>query len=388
VLARPGHELSGRRHALMAARLDGGVPKEIGPIDSRVAFHDGKLLFVRDGTLLAQGFDIETLSLKGEPVPIVDGVYNYNSSGVAAFAVARNGTVVYRRPRNEASLVWFDRSGLQGSELAHVSLGRQPGSISPDGQRYATGVIDPKIGSSDLWMYDLARKTSARLSYGDADDTRPVWSPDGRSLFFRSDAADGGGPPDIYRVDFGSDKKHLVFQGPDMEEPSDVSPDGKHMLVERVHETSGIDIVAVSLTDGRGSEFVKTPFEDAHAQFSPDGKWVAHQSAVSGRAEVYLLRFPERGAAVRVSTEGGTNPRWRGDGRELFYLSGRQVMSVEIRNTGSAVEVGEPRFLFRSGTPVSDFDVLPDGTRFLLRGPEDRSPEVYLVLHALPAAKR
>jgi eukaryotic-like serine/threonine-protein kinase len=387
VIARPEKERSGRRHVLMAAKLDGGVPKEVGPIDSRVLFHDGRLLFVRDGTLMAQTFDVESMSLKGDPVRIVDGVYNYTSSGVAAFAVSRTGTVVYRRPRTESALVWYDRSGMQGSELARIVLGRQAGSISPDGQRYAIGVMDPKVGSQDLWVYDLARKTSARLTYGDSDDTRPVWSADGRSLFFRSDSADGGGPPDAYRLDLGIDKKQLVVQGPDVEEPSDVSPDGKHLLIERFNETTLNDIVIASLENGTVTDFVKTPFEEGHAQFSPDGKWVAHSSAVSGRAEVQLLRFPERGSPVRVSTEGGSMPRWRADGRELFYLSGRQIMSVEVRSSASSIEVSEPRFLFRSGTPVIDFDVMPDGSRFLVRGPEERSPEVYLVLNALPAAR-
>jgi eukaryotic-like serine/threonine-protein kinase len=387
VLAQPGKDQSGRRHILMAASLEGGTPKEVGPIDSRVLFHDGKLLFVRDGTLMAQTFDIGSMSLQGDPVPIVDGVYNYTSSGVAAFAISKTGTVIYRRPRTESSLVWYERSGMQGDELARIVLGRQPGSISHDGQQYATGVMDPKTGSQDLWIYDFARKTSTRLTYGDADDTRPVWSADARTLFFRSDSADGGGPPDVYRLDVVSGRREVVVQGADVEEPSDVSPDGKHLLIERFNEASGNDIMIASLESGAVTDFVRTPFQDDHAQFSPDGKWVAHSSAVSGRAEVQLLRFPERGSPVRVSTEGGTLPRWRSDGRELFYVSGRRIMSVEVRTVGSAIELGESRFLFRSATPVIDFDVLPDGSRFLLRGPEDKSPEVYLVLNALPAAR-
>jgi Tol biopolymer transport system component/tRNA A-37 threonylcarbamoyl transferase component Bud32 len=385
--ARPGQEQSTRRHVLMAATVKGGVPKEIGPMDSRVVFHDGKLLFVREGTLLAQTFDLETMSLQGDPVPIVEGVYNYNSSGVAAFAISRTGTVVYRRPRTESGLWWFDRGGMQGSELAHVVLGQHPGSISPDGKQYATGVVDTRIGSSDLWVFDFARQTPARLTYGGADDSRPVWSADGRSLFFRSDAADGGGPPDVYRLDLGTDKRHLVFHGPHVDEPSDVSRDGKHLLVERFSESGGMDILAVSLPDGKPSNFVTTPFNDANAKFSPDGKWVAYNSDVSGRTEVYLLRFPERGSPIRVSTASGGIPRWRGDGRELFYLAGRQIMSVEVRNTGAEIEVGAARFLFRSGSPVLDYEVTPDGQRFLMRGREDRSPEVHLVLNALPPAR-
>jgi eukaryotic-like serine/threonine-protein kinase len=387
-VASPGRkDASGRRYVLMAGTLDGGPASEIGPIESRVVFHGGKLLYVRNGTLVAHAFDVQRMSLEGDPAPLVDGVYNYTGSGVAAFAVSRSGTIVYRRPRGESRLIWFERGGLQGAEVDKVVLGRQPGSLSPDGKRYATGVVDIKVGGQDIWIYDLVRRNSARFTYGDADDTRPVWSADGRSLFFRSDSADGGSPPDVYRQEFGSETKQLVVQGPDMEEPSGISSDGEHLLVEDWNETTGNDILVVSLKDGKLRDFAKTPFGETNARFSPDGKWVALGSTLSGSSEVYLFSFPLPGTPLRVSSSGGARPRWNGDGSELFYQAGAQVMSVEVRNAGGRLQVGEPRPLFRAATGIVDFEVVPDGSRFLIRTPEERTPEVHLILNALPAQK-
>jgi len=383
IVRQPG--TSAVQSFLMAGALHGGPAKKVASISSRAVFHEGKLLYARDGALLAQPFDVETLSLTGEPISLVDRLYYYQTSGMAAFAVSKSGTIVYGSPKTESRVTWMDRNGVQGPQVMQALLGREPGRLSPDGQQYAIGVIDPKLGTADLWSYDLSRGTASRITYEPSDDTRPVWSADGQSLFFRSDAV---GPPDIFRRDLQSQKTQLVFHGDEFEEPADVSPDGKRLLFEQVTPESKRDIAMLSL-DGLSArrDLVRTPFHEAWARFSPDGRWIAFASEISGRYEIYIIGFPEPGSPIRVSSAGGNRPRWRGDGLELFYLVRGEIMSVDVTSGAGTMHLGEPRFLFRSALGIEDFEVMRDGKRFLVRtsGVEWEPPQVQLVLDAFAA---
>jgi Tol biopolymer transport system component len=374
---------AGIQRVLMVANLDGREAKAVTRIDSRAVFHKGRLLFVRGGDLLAQPFDLDSMSLTGEPAVIAERVYYYRPYGTAAFAVSESGTIVYREARAESRLLWFSREGFTG-ELAHGVLGREAGRVSPDGRRFAVAIFDEKAGAADIWVYDLARGAATRLTYDEADDTRPVWSADGRSVFIRSDSAGLSGPPDVYRVDLADPKKKvLVYHGPDFEEPADASPDGTQLIVDQV-TPSGRDVLLLPLVAGaKPSDLVRSPFDEGQARFSPDGRSIAFGTNVSGRTEVYLLQYPERGAPLQVSVDGGARPRWRGDGEELYFLARGLVMSVAVRRTGGAIECGEPKLLFRPGVIITEFEALPDGKRFLVRSAEEVGPHVHLVIDAL-----
>lgn len=378
----PGSDVVQR--VLMAGTVDGGPARAIGSIGSRAVFHDGRLLYARDGALLEQPFDVEKLALTGDPVPVVDRLHYYQPSGMAAFAVSGNGNIIYRNPRRESTIIFMDRGGMRGPQLTSALLGREPGEISPDGKQYAIGVIDPKIGTADIWTYDLSRNNASRITYTPADDTRPVWSFDGQSLFFRSDAA---GPPDIFRHDLKNQKTELVLHTDDFEEPADSSPDGKQLLFEQVHSATKRDIEVLSLDgESKRRDVIRTPFHEAWSRFSPDGRWVAFASEISGRYEVYVAGFPEPGTPIRVSSSGGNRPRWRADGLELFYLARGEVMSVDLEKHEGTLRPGEPHFLFRAARAMVDFDVLPDGKRFVVRtGWFELEPEFQLVLDAFAA---
>lgn len=376
LIQRPGETI---QHILRVASLDGGTPKDVAAIDSRAVFEDGRLYYARDGALLVQPFDPDRLVLTGEAVSIVDRLHYFYSTGLADFGVSKNGTICYRTALGDSAYVWLDRRGVQAGELGRAIFG--DGRLAPGGQRFAVEVVNPKLGTSDLWVYDLGGKGASRLTFESLDEKSPVWAADGRSLFYRVDAE---GPPDIYRLQLDDNSRELVFRGEGVEQPSDISPDDGQLIFLEFSRTTGIDLWLLPLAgEAQPRPFIRTPFNEIEARFSPNGRWVAFTSELSGRAEVYLAPFPGRGSPIRVSSEGGAKPRWRGDGQELFYISpADDVMSVAIRSAAGTIDASEPLFLFRVGQGIASYEVYPDGSRFLVRAPsEDRTSPLQLVLN-------
>ncbi|HET7711389.1 MAG TPA: protein kinase, partial [Thermoanaerobaculia bacterium] len=217
LIRRPGGQALG--HELLVGFIDGRPPQRISrTIDSRAVYANGHLLFVREGTLLAQRFDLRTLQLSGETKPVVDRLHYFANTGVAAFSVSRDGLLSWRTARAASRLSWIDRAGVELRVLG-TTIFRPPGRISPDGMRYATAIVDPKHGSSDIWIYDLNRESSERATFLSVDELAPVWTPGGRTLFYRGD---GQGPPDILKLNLGDESGSLVHSGPGVEEPHDV----------------------------------------------------------------------------------------------------------------------------------------------------------------------
>ena len=232
---------------------------------------------------------------------------------------------------------------------------------------------------SDIWIFDLDRDSSERVTFTTLDEKAPVWAPDGRTLYYRSDG--GGGPPDIFRLRPGEDRGSVFYSGPGVEEAQDASPDGKWLLFIDYRQSVESDIKLLSLSDAplTARPFVATPFNERSPRFSPDGRWVAYQSDVSGRSEVYIRPFQGSSVTTRVSKDGGTRPRWRGDGKELFYLAtGGRLMAAPVRGN---LDVGTPRLLFQAAD-AADFEPAADGSRFIVQLEERTSePPVHLLIN-------
>ena len=366
-------------HELWIGSLDGAPARKVQlTIDSRAIYASGHLLFVRDGTLLAQPFDPDSARVTGEAKPIVDRVHYFANTGLAAFAVSQNGVLAWRAAMPRSHLSWVDRTGVELRTIAN-GVFNPSGRISPDGHRYAASIVDPKQGSADIWIYDFDRDSSERLTFKAVDERAPVWAPNGRSIYYRSDG--NGGPPDIFRLNLGEDRGTLVYSGPGVEEPHDVSRDGKWMLFVDHRQAGAADIYALGLDPpGKPRPFATTPFNEQSPRFSPDGRWVAYESNASGRPEIYVRPFEGSELAARISKDGGTRPRWRDDGKEIFFVgpAGR-LMTVSMHG---GVPTGPPRMLFQSSDIVEFEPAAPDGSRFLVQFEERTSdPPVHVLIN-------
>lgn len=369
ITTMPGQALG---HEAMIGSLDSTPPRRIpAEIDSRIVFVDGHLLFVREGTLLAQPFDLDQVRFTGEAKPLVEGLHYFRSTGNAAFSVSRNGLLAWRSARRTSRLVWLDRTGMEVKSIERAMFNPE-GRLSADGNRYSVGVVDAKHGASDVWIYDLVRESAERLTFLLLDEKSPVWALDGRTIYYRSDGLKG--PPDIFRWRLGEEQGESFYVGPGVEEPQDVSPDGKWLLFTEYLST-GSDLYILPLQPpGPAQPFVATPFHEQSPRFSPDGRWVAYQSDVSGRPEVYVRPFQGSALTSRLSKGGGTLPRWRRDGKELYFLApGGRLMS--------SVEFATPRMLFQAADAV-DYEPAPDGSRFLVQLEEGANdPPVHLLIN-------
>jgi hypothetical protein len=359
-----GVALERSRLPLQVGSIDSTEISKVAEVSSRVEYVQGYLLHVREGVLLAQPFDPKSARLAGEPVALADHVYQFNGPLLAGFSASQTGVVVYEPSPSSSHVSWLDRTGKE-LEILPVTGAIRALRLSPDGRTLAMGVEDEKEGSSDIWTYDLERRLPARVTLDPRDEKIPVWSSDAQSIFFRCDWA---GPPDICRVPVRSPESAApVVVRPGVQVPEDVSRDGRYLVfTEFMRRTNG-DLWLLPLSgDGKPVPIAQTPFDEKGARFSPDGRWLAYYSNESGNREVYLRSVERSGERLRVSSAGGTMPRWRLDGRELFYLSSdNRVMSVSL-SAGPRLQPSAASTLFRVEGVVRDYDVVADGRRFLL----------------------
>jgi eukaryotic-like serine/threonine-protein kinase len=330
----------------------------------------GQLLYVREGTLLAQPFDAESARLSGEARPLVNDLFYFRSSGVAAFTVSDNGILAWRSAQRQTRMAWLDRNGIETKSIATARFEGE-GRLSRDGKRFAAGVLDPKQGLSDVWVYDLEREIADRLTLDLVDEKAPVWAHDGQSIYYRADG--NRSPPDIFMLRPG-ERPAVLHSGPSLEHPEDVSPDGKSLLFTSFSgESDDIHLLPLD-PPGAPRVLLVTPVNERSPRFSPDGRWISYASNQSGRFEVYVM--PVRGgSAVRVSQNGGTLPRW--SGRELFFLGAEgRVFAVEVGDTA-----GTPRMLFQAADAMN-FEVAPAGDRFLVQLRErSGQPDIQLLVN-------
>ncbi|HVA93628.1 MAG TPA: protein kinase [Candidatus Dormibacteraeota bacterium] len=362
-------ELSGT----YAASLDGGDPKLIlrGAWNAIYA-PPGYLLFVRQGALMAQRFDASRLELEGQAVPIGENVGEDRTSTVnrEILDASTNGVLVYAEGGGTGGggslLAWFDRSGQRVRETGG------PGeyatvAVSPDGTKLAVGMLQP----DGVGVFDLARGTRTRVTFSNATNGQPAWSPDGKYIAFFSNrsmlshiyqrAANGTGATTPLVVDDA------------LETYPSWSPDDRYLIFNRqaAQPNSNIEIWAMPLFGDRNAfPVVRGAFNATWPAVSPDGRWLAYTSDESGREEVYVVSFLHGSGKWLVSTQGGNRPRWRRDGKELFYLSpDNKIMAAEILAQGTGFAVGEVQPLFQTSLALNPgwlFDVSADGKEFVV----------------------
>jgi len=365
-------------NAIFVGSLDGNEkPHKVVSASSNVAFaNPGFLIYVRDEAVVAQSFEMRGYELRGEPHTLSNRVSYFPQTDRALFSA--NDDLLITQAGKGASvsrLTWFNR---EGKAIGSIGV---PGShdnvrISPDGQKIATDKVDPDGRNVDIWVHEPGRNLSTRLTFDPSLDQVPIWSPDGKRILFGSNRlpkvlqansklgfhiylknADGsGGEEELFDPDAG------------LASVWDWSRDGRYMVYKRDDEVWYLtlpDHIAKPLFQGTGTV--------RNGQFSPDGRWIAYSSSESGQTEVYVSPFPSLSNKWQISSAGGSEPRWKADGKELFYLSAEgKMMSVPV-GKGANFEAGQPVALFethrRQPMSVLDFfsyDVSPDGQKFLL----------------------
>jgi len=333
----------------------------------------GYLLFVRDTSLMAQPFDLRRLRLTGEALPVAEHVQVNRGILRAVFSASHSGVLAYQMGGASGGwqLAWLDRNGKSGSTVGEKAISFAP-RLSPDGKQLAAMIVDTASGNQDIWVFDLARGTQTRLTFDPAFDTYPVWSPDGSKIAFASNRK---GPFNLYqKAANGVGSEELLLESPSDDRPLSWSRDGRYLAYARLDPAgkTKLDIWILPLFgDRKPFPFLESEFNEASGEFSPDGHWLAYASDETGKYEVYVVPFPGGSGKWQISTGGGSQPKWRGDGRELFYLApDNRVMAVDIAAGGSTFHAGIPHPLFQASPAVTGiigrvYDGSADGKRFI-----------------------
>jgi len=375
------------RHFIYTTRQDDDIPVRVASLDepgqpgkvvaqahSNAMYASGHLLYLRENTLMAQPFDIRRLETTGDAVPLAEGVPTYVSpSRSAAVTVAATGLLVYQSGTSgtQYKFVWKDRRGqivgalgesMEAARVANLAL-------SPDGKRLA---VTRDVGnSSNIWLYDMATGVSTRFTVAQTLERWPNWSSDNSTLYYVSGPSSR---PDIVRKAVnGMSPEEVVLPNGQPKTTVSVSPDGKWMLYTmNSGQSSTADVwlsplgtpVPGAMREPRA--LLQTPFQEGSAEFSPDGRWVAYRSNESGQYETYVTPFPGPGDKRLISTGGSRMHEWRGDGKELFYVSlSNDVKAVEINASGGALEIGRTQTLF-SVLTSSMWTPATDGQKFIV----------------------
>ena len=352
------------------AALDRQETTRLLAADSQAHYANGHLFFARAGALRIAPFDADSLKLTGEPFAVAEKVRVAGNPSSGQFSVSDNGSLVYdpNALTDNQQLTWVDRAGKPLGTVGPPGEYEAP-RLAPDGKRVAVGRRDPQTRTWDIYVTDLARGASSRLTFDPGDDRSPVWSPDGRHIAWR---AHREGAIQLYqKLASGVGTEELLLKADVFINPTSWSADGRFLLYQRTDPKTRGDLWMLPLAgDRQPAIFLQTPFRDTNGFFSSDGRWIAYSSDDQGRFEVSVQTFPASGGKWPISTSGGDQSWWRSDGKELYYLSADgKLMAVEVK-LGESFEASAPRALFdlapvRAIRGLHGYAVTAAGDRFL-----------------------
>jgi len=338
--------------------------------DSRCEYvAPGYLIFERSGTLLAQPFDADKGELTGDPFPLAEGI-GTGAVGLAHFSGSSTGTLIFTSGDSpERQFGWFDRSGRELEVFATPKRYNAP-VLSPDETRVAMEVRDETDGSTDLWTIDLRRGVESRFTFDKGNEIDAAWSRDGKYIYYSKNV--GGANMILRKNAFGTGAADSVYKSPaGYVGAQEETPDGRALIAGHRSANRGWDVVGIPLDGGEAVPLVAGESQEVQGRVSPNGQYLAYTSYESGRWEVYVTTYPGGSGRWQVSSTGGTEPFWRGDGRELFFVSlDRRLTSVDV-DMGPPIEFGIPRKLFDAPMPRNyltrnRYFATADGKRFLM----------------------
>ncbi|HTD53122.1 MAG TPA: hypothetical protein VK780_08855, partial [Thermoanaerobaculia bacterium] len=349
----------------------------------------GYLLFTRGGRLMSQRFNVKRRRVAGEAFPLVDNI-SFDSTGTASTAVSASDTGLLACLTGGSAvsqLLLYDRAGRELQAVGPAGSYWEP-TFSPDGRRLAVPRMNPEALEGSIWTIDIERGNLARLSSQRAVSSTPLWSPDGRRIIYGTYPSG-----EVYVRDAnGAEPEKLLFKTPTFTPLDDWSRDGRYIFSDVIDwRTFHFDVWVRDLQSGQSRPILQAKFNQSGARLSPDGAWLAYESDESGTSEIFVRSFPEARERRQVSASGGSQARWRGDGRELFFVSpDRKIMGVDVR-TQPAFETGTPRVLFQTRIlPLVEvrnhYDVTSDGQRFVVnsRRQEDAMLPITVISGWLP----
>ena len=376
---------------LRVGSLTSDRTESLGRSESDARYDGDRLVFVRGGALMAQPFDVSTFKTKGDAVVIANEVAVVDPTARGVFSISGGALAYSRVGRTMNQLTWFDRKGQPvgtiGNPGFHINL-----NLSPDNRRLAASLLTEQPDSQsnvDIWIIDLARvATPQRITDHPAREFDPVWSPDGTQVAFTSDRT--GEKNSLYvRSSSGSGEDQLLVKSETVITTPDWSRDDVIMFSERGSATQS-DLWTLSRSGERKrSVFLQTAYDELAAAFSPDGRWIAYESNKSGRNEVYVRPFPVNEQVLPISRDGGRAPRWRADGRELFFLAPDGTVMTAATDTTGDLTAAVAKPLFPTGSSFTGnlrpYAVTRDGQRFLIPVPRKEPDSITVVLN-WPAA--
>jgi eukaryotic-like serine/threonine-protein kinase len=369
---------------IFVGSLDAGEPTRLMAADTSAVYAPpGYLLFMREGTLLGQAFNAGALQLEGDPFPMGDDKVATDFANSPAFSISNTGVLSYRLGSGSHGLQlgWYDRAGKL---LDTIGAPRNYRGIdlSPDDKRIAVHPHDG--GGGDIWLLDATSGPTSRFTFdASQDNSSPIWSPDGSLLAFSSIRNGKWGLYVKASSGVGNEKLLLETETPTI--PMSWSPDGRSLVYATQNQSR--DMFALPVTGDRKSiPVVSSPFDESHGQVSPDGRWIAYEASETGQMQIYVRPFPSGDGKWQLSSAGGFWPRWRRDGKELFYVQqavAGKLMTVDISAASGALQPSTPRTLFEFSStgalPHSfvyhTFAVSADGQRFLIPKPVSGSAD-------------
>jgi Tol biopolymer transport system component len=366
---------------IMLASLDSpDSPVPLFEAESSVSYARGHLVFARDETLMAQPFDADRRQPTGDAFPIAEGVSRQGDRYIAA-SVSQTGTLVYGRGDSltaAVQLTWFDRTGHAVGTVGEPAIINEL-ALSPDERRIAVSLgrpSSPENPNRDIWVIDVARNVRSRHTFDPGMDGTPVWSPDSSAIVFSGLRS---GKSAVLRKLMNGAAEETLIDGEGYITPTDWSSDGRFLAFTKAQAYNSDIWILPMFGDRKPFPAAQGDFAETSAMFSPDRRWIAYASNEGGQFNVYVQRFPSADGKHQVSTNGGSQPAWRADGRELFYLTTDMTITAVPIDTDGGFEAGTPQPLIPTGAPnpgygapiprLKVYAVTRDGRRFLIAAP-------------------